>query len=44
MKQLKLTPGPQIGQILKAVEQAQAEGQVEDQESAIAFIQQWQNS
>ncbi len=43
MKQLKLTPGPQIGQILKAVEQAQAEGQVNDQASAIAFVQQWQD-
>jgi len=44
MKQLQLKPGPQIGQILKAVEQAQAEGRVKDKESAIAFIQQWQGS
>ncbi|PZO17812.1 MAG: hypothetical protein DCF25_10700 [Leptolyngbya foveolarum] len=38
MKQLKLKPGPQIGQILKAVEQAQADGRVKDEESAIAFV------
>lgn len=41
MKQLKLQPGPQIGQILKAVELAQAEGSLKDRESAIAFVQQW---
>ena len=40
MKQLKLKPGPQIGQILKAVELAQAEGQINDRESAIAFVRQ----
>lgn len=38
MKQLKLKPGPQIGQLLKAVELAQAEGRIEDRESAIAFV------
>ena len=40
VKQLKLNPGPQIGQILKAVELAQAEGRIKDRESAIAFVRQ----
>ena len=41
MKKLKLDPGPQLGQLLKAVEQAQAEGTVTDKESAIAFAKSW---
>ena len=44
IQQLKIEPGPQIGAILKAVESAQAEGRIQNKESAIAFIQQWQNS
>ena len=44
MKRLKLSSGPQLGQLLKAVEQAQAEGKVVDKESAIAFAKTWQNS
>ena len=44
MEKLKLTPGPQIGEVLQAVEQAQAEGELCDEESAIAFAKAWQNS
>ena len=38
IKEFQIQPGPQIGQILKAVEQAQAEGRIRDRESAIAFV------
>lgn len=44
MKRLKLTPGPQLGQVLKRLEQAQAEGQVTNTEGAIALAKTWQDS
>ena len=42
IKQFQLRPGPQIGQILAALELAQAEGRICDKESAIAFVRAWQ--
>lgn len=38
ISQLGLTPGPEIGQLLKAVEQAQAQGEVSTQTDAIAWL------
>ncbi|EDX86515.1 tRNA nucleotidyltransferase/poly(A) polymerase family protein [Synechococcus sp. PCC 7335] len=38
MQQLGASPGPQIGKILAAVEQAQAEGQIKTQTEAIAWV------
>ena len=38
MQQLDIKPGKQLGQIIKAVEQAQAEGVIEDKQGAIAWL------
>ena len=43
IKQFQLRPGPQIGQILEALELAQAEGRIRDRESAIAFVKAWRH-
>jgi tRNA nucleotidyltransferase (CCA-adding enzyme) len=40
IKQLKIKPGPKVGQWLKAVEMAQAEGKLHSRDEAIAWIQQ----
>ncbi|MBE9061779.1 CCA tRNA nucleotidyltransferase [cf. Phormidesmis sp. LEGE 11477] len=40
MRQLAIAPGPQIGKLLAAVEQAQAEGKISTQADAIAWIKQ----
>ncbi|MGC1307655.1 MAG: CCA tRNA nucleotidyltransferase [Phormidesmis sp.] len=40
MQRLGIQPGPEIGKWLNAVEQAQAEGIIDDQESAIAWVEQ----
>ncbi|MEL6262179.1 MAG: CCA tRNA nucleotidyltransferase [Cyanobacteria bacterium J06626_6] len=39
ISQLGLTPGPKIGELLRAVEQAQARGDVSSQTAAIAWLQ-----
>ncbi|MEL6777083.1 MAG: CCA tRNA nucleotidyltransferase [Cyanobacteria bacterium J06597_16] len=39
MKQLKLKPGPRMGKLLSAIEQAQAAGTIKTQSDAIAFAQ-----
>lgn len=41
MRTLQLAPGPQIGQLLEALQLAQAEGKVMNAEEAIALAQQW---
>ncbi|MGB3787486.1 MAG: CCA tRNA nucleotidyltransferase [Phormidesmis sp.] len=38
MQQLDISPGPEIGQLLAAVEQAQAEGKIKTQTDAIAWV------
>lgn len=40
MTQLGLKPGPKIGKLIKAVEQAQAEGTIASHEEAIAWVKQ----
>ncbi len=44
IKQLGIPPGPEIGRLLKAVELAQAAGQVQETEAAIAWAKQIQNN
>ena len=39
MQQLAIKPSRQLGQLLKAVEQAQAEGLIRDKEAAIAWLE-----
>ncbi|MEM9151724.1 MAG: hypothetical protein AAGB19_14885, partial [Cyanobacteria bacterium P01_F01_bin.3] len=39
MQQLAIKPSRQLGQLLKAVEQAQAEGLIGDKEAAIAWLE-----
>jgi tRNA nucleotidyltransferase/poly(A) polymerase len=41
MRELALQPGPAIGQILEAVREAQAAGDVHDREAAIDFAREW---
>ena len=38
MKKVGITPGPKVGQLLKSVEQAQAEGKLKTTEDAIAWV------
>ena len=40
IKQLGIPPGPEVGALLKAVECAQAEGEIQDAQAAIAWIKQ----
>jgi hypothetical protein len=40
MGKFKLSPGPLIGQLLEALREAQAVGQVANQEEAFSFVQQ----
>ncbi|CAN5846753.1 CCA tRNA nucleotidyltransferase [soil metagenome] len=40
IKRLGMKPGPEIGNLLKAVELAQANGEINDQEEAIAWVKQ----
>ncbi|MEO1593424.1 MAG: CCA tRNA nucleotidyltransferase [Cyanobacteria bacterium J06632_22] len=42
MQQLNLTPGPQIGQLLTAVEQQQAKGSITTADEALAWVQEQQ--
>ncbi|MCU0569502.1 MAG: CCA tRNA nucleotidyltransferase [Oculatellaceae cyanobacterium Prado106] len=44
MQDLQLSPGPQIGQLLEAIQLAQAEGRVQSRQDAIAFARQQLNS
>ncbi|RME57589.1 MAG: polynucleotide adenylyltransferase, partial [Caldilineae bacterium] len=37
MAQLDLTPGPQVGRLLAAIAEAQAAGEIADQEQALAL-------
>ena len=39
MKQLKLKPGPRVGQLLEAIQEAQAAGKVKNREDALKFAQ-----
>ncbi len=41
MQQLCIPPGPEIGRLLTAVEQAQAEGKIETQVEAIAWVKEY---
>ncbi len=43
IEQLGIQPGPEIGRLLKAVELAQAAGQIQETEAAIAWAKQIQN-
>lgn len=38
MREFSLKPGPQIGELLEALREAQAIGEVEDREQALAFV------
>lgn len=38
MKAYRLAPGPQIGELLEALKEAQAEGEVKDKQGALAYI------
>lgn len=38
MKALQIPPGPRVGEILKRVREAQAEGEVHSREEALAFV------
>lgn len=38
MKQLDIKPGPELGKLLKAVEQAQAEGQISTRDEALRWL------
>ncbi len=38
MKNFKIEPGPRLGEILKALEEAQAEGRVKNREDAMRFV------
>jgi hypothetical protein len=38
MRELGLAPGPVVGRLLAALEEAQAVGEVEDRASALAFV------
>lgn len=44
IQKLAIQPGPEIGQILAAVEQAQAEGVVSSEKGAIAWVKNWLQS
>jgi hypothetical protein len=37
MKELGLTPGPYIGELLEAIREAQADGQVKTRDEALAY-------
>jgi hypothetical protein len=37
MQALQLTPGPEIGRILHLIEEAQASGEIDSREEALAF-------
>ena len=41
MTEFGLKPGPQIGEILEAIREAQATGKVRAREDALAFVRQW---
>jgi putative nucleotidyltransferase with HDIG domain len=41
MKELAMQPGPAIGQLLEAIREAQAAGEVRDREGAVAFARDW---
>ncbi|NWG34355.1 MAG: HD domain-containing protein [Chloroflexi bacterium] len=41
MKELNLTPGRKIGQLLEAIREAQATGKIAAREEAISFARQW---
>jgi poly(A) polymerase len=41
INELGLSPGPLIGQVLEAVREAQADGQVHDRQGALDFSRQW---
>ncbi|GAP14204.1 tRNA nucleotidyltransferase/poly(A) polymerase [Longilinea arvoryzae] len=41
MVHFHVTAGPQVGQLLEAIREAQAEGKITDREAAFAFAEQW---
>lgn len=44
MKAFKLKPGPQVGEMLEAIREAQAVGEVDTKKKALAFGQEWLES
>ena len=44
MRTLGLTPGPRIGELLGAIEEAQAEGRIHSKEEALALAKQLVNA
>jgi hypothetical protein len=41
MKIFRLSPGPRIGQIIEAVREARAAGEVQNKQQAIEYIKNW---
>ena len=41
IKKFKLKPGPQVGELLKAIREAQATGEVKNKKEAFAFGEEW---
>jgi len=41
MRRLKLEPGPQVGQLLDQIAEAQAEGMVRSKEEALWWAEEW---
>ena len=41
MQKFDLSPGPQIGAVLKAIREAQATGKVTTRDEALAFSRKW---
>ena len=41
IKKFKLTPGPRVGELLKAIREAQAMGEVKNKKDAFTFGKEW---
>lgn len=41
MQEFGLQPGKMVGQLLEAIREAQAVGEIQDREAALAFARQW---